>query len=230
MDYSMPGLPVLHHLLKFARVHVHPAISSSDTLFSFCPRSFPASGTFPVSQLFTSGDQNTGASPSASVLPMSIQGWFPLRLTSLISSSSLSLTRGSQEPSLATHSKAVLPVYTGTLVILSLRLLTRVKENQLCTLDQTFMRYLHLFWNILSKFSIYKTFFLLGLTKKTRKDCIHHAKKVLTSLPYTKCVRYTKWNIVFFKHSYKVEGRKKQNRRQCSSRKIKSGHQPCYSQ
>ena len=74
-------------------------------LFSFCPPSFPASGTFPMSQQFTSGDQNTGASPSASVLPMSIQGWFPLRLTSLISSSSLSLTRGSQEPSLAPQFK-----------------------------------------------------------------------------------------------------------------------------
>ena len=64
----------------------HPAISSSDTLFTFCPQSFPASGTFPMSQLFTSGNQNTGASDSASVLPMNIQGWFPLRLIlSLIS-------------------------------------------------------------------------------------------------------------------------------------------------
>ena len=62
----------------------HPAISSSDALFSFCPQSFPASRTFPMNQLFTSGDQNTGASSSASVLPMSIQGWFPLRLTNLI--------------------------------------------------------------------------------------------------------------------------------------------------
>ena len=57
----------------------HPAISSSHVLFSFCPPSSPASGTFPMSQLFASGDQNTGA--SASVIPMSIQGWFPLRLT-----------------------------------------------------------------------------------------------------------------------------------------------------
>ena len=56
----------------------HPTISSSDTLF-FCPRSFPASGTFPMSQLFISDDQNTGVSVSASVLPTSIQGWFPLR-------------------------------------------------------------------------------------------------------------------------------------------------------
>ena len=62
----------------------HPAISSSDALFSFCPQSFPVSGTFPVGWLFISGDQYTGASTSASVLPMSFQGWFPLRLTGLI--------------------------------------------------------------------------------------------------------------------------------------------------
>ena len=47
----------------------HPAISSSDALLSFCPQSFAASGTFPMSQPFTSGEQNTGASASASVLP-----------------------------------------------------------------------------------------------------------------------------------------------------------------
>ena len=63
----------------------HPAISSSDALFSFCPQYFPASGTFPMSQLLASSDQNTGASTSASVLPMSIQDWFPLRLIGLIS-------------------------------------------------------------------------------------------------------------------------------------------------
>ena len=69
----------------------HPAISSSDALFSFCPQSFPASGTFPVSQLFASDDQNTGA--SASVLPMSIQGWFSLKLTGLSSVLSKGLSR-----------------------------------------------------------------------------------------------------------------------------------------
>ena len=63
----------------------HPAISSSDAPFSFYPQSFPASGTFSVSHLFTSDAQNTGASASPSVLPMSIQGGFPLRLTGLIS-------------------------------------------------------------------------------------------------------------------------------------------------
>ena len=63
-----------------------PAISSSDALFFFSPPSFPASGTFPISHLFAlSGEQNTGTSASASVLPVNIQGWFPLGLTVLIS-------------------------------------------------------------------------------------------------------------------------------------------------
>ena len=63
----------------------HPASLSSDTLFSFYLQSFPASGTIPMSWLFTAGDQNTGALALVSVLPMSIQNWFPLRLTGLIS-------------------------------------------------------------------------------------------------------------------------------------------------
>ena len=62
----------------------HPANSFNDDPFSFCPQSFPASGTFPMCQLFTSSYQHTGASASASVLPMTIQGWFPLRLIGLI--------------------------------------------------------------------------------------------------------------------------------------------------
>ena len=61
----------------------HPTISSSDTLF-FCPQAFPASGTFPMSQLFTLGDQNTGVSASASVLPMYTQDLLPLGLTGFI--------------------------------------------------------------------------------------------------------------------------------------------------
>ena len=63
----------------------HPTISSSVTSFSSsCLQSFPASGSFPMNGLFTSG-QSTGASASASVLPMNIQGWFLLGLTGLIS-------------------------------------------------------------------------------------------------------------------------------------------------
>ena len=63
----------------------YPTLSSSATLFSFCLQSFPESGSFPMSWLFASGGQSIGASASASVLPMNIQGWFPLRLSSLIS-------------------------------------------------------------------------------------------------------------------------------------------------
>ena len=59
----------------------HPTISSSAIPFSSRLQSFPASGSFPVSQLFISGGQGIGVSASASVLPMNIQGWFPLQLT-----------------------------------------------------------------------------------------------------------------------------------------------------
>ena len=55
----------------------HPTVSSSVVHFSFCHQSFPASGSFLMSWLFTSGDQNIGTSASASILAMSIQGWFP---------------------------------------------------------------------------------------------------------------------------------------------------------
>ena len=59
----------------------HPTIMSSVIPFSSCLQSFPPSGSFPMSWLFTSGGQSTGASASASVFPMNIQGWFPFGLT-----------------------------------------------------------------------------------------------------------------------------------------------------
>ena len=69
----------------------HPAISSSVVPFCFCPQSFPASGSFPMSQLFASGGQSIGA--SASVLSMNIWGWLPLEWTGLISLKSKGLSR-----------------------------------------------------------------------------------------------------------------------------------------
>ena len=63
----------------------HPAISSSVVPFSSCPQSLPASGSFPMSQLFASGGQSIGVSASASVLPMNIQDWFPFGWTGWIS-------------------------------------------------------------------------------------------------------------------------------------------------
>ena len=84
----------------------HPIISSSAT--PFCPQSFPASGSFPMSQLFAWGGQSIGA--SASVLPMNFQGWFPLGLTDW-TDRRLSLytcsPRDSQEFSLAPQFKSI---------------------------------------------------------------------------------------------------------------------------
>ena len=68
-------------------------VSSSAAPFSFCLQSSPASGSFPISWLFTSGGQSIGASASASVLPMNIQDWCPLGLTGLISLQSKGLSR-----------------------------------------------------------------------------------------------------------------------------------------
>ena len=97
MDWSMPSFPVHHQLLKLAQTHVHRVgdfIQPSHPLSSPSPPSFnlSASGSFPVSQFFTSGGQNTGISASASVLPMNIQDWFPLRFTGLISLQSKELS------------------------------------------------------------------------------------------------------------------------------------------
>ena len=63
----------------------HPTISTSVVLFSSCLQSFPASGSFPMSQLFASGDQRIWVSASASVLPMNIQDWLPLGCNGWIS-------------------------------------------------------------------------------------------------------------------------------------------------
>ena len=71
----------------------HPTISSSVVPFSACPQSFPASGSFQMSQLFTSGGQNIGVSDSTSVLPMNTQDWFPLGWTGWISLQSKGLSR-----------------------------------------------------------------------------------------------------------------------------------------
>ena len=71
----------------------HPTISSSVISFSFCLQSFPASGSFPMSQFSASGGQSFGVSSSASVFPMNIQDWFPLGCTGSISLQSMGLSR-----------------------------------------------------------------------------------------------------------------------------------------
>ena len=114
MDYSMPGFPVNHQLPDLTQTYVHqtegpysnwfhPAISSSVIPFSSRLQSFPASGSFLVSQFFASGGQSIGVSTSPSVLPMNIHDWIPtfqysneysrLRLTGWISLQSKGLSR-----------------------------------------------------------------------------------------------------------------------------------------
>ena len=104
MDCSMPGFPVHHQLPELAQNQCplsqwcHPAISSSVTTFSFCLKSFPASGSFPVSQFFASGGQSIGVSALASVLSMNIQNWFPLGWTGWLSLQSKDCQESSPAP------------------------------------------------------------------------------------------------------------------------------------
>ena len=94
----------------------HPTISSSVISFSSCFQSFPASGAFKLGQFFTSGGQNTGVLASASVLPMNIQDWFPLRLTGWISLQSKGLSRVFSNTTVQKHnSSAVSFLYIPTL-------------------------------------------------------------------------------------------------------------------
>ena len=71
----------------------HPTISSAIVPFSSCPQSFPASGSFQMSQFFVSGGQSIGVSASSSVLPMNTQDWSPLGWTCWISLQSKRLSR-----------------------------------------------------------------------------------------------------------------------------------------
>ena len=95
-----PGVyPNSHTLSRWC----HPNISSSVVPFSSCPQSFPASGSFQMSHLFTSGGQSIGFSASTSVLPMNTQDWSPLRWTGWISLQS----NDSQESSPTPHFKSI---------------------------------------------------------------------------------------------------------------------------
>ena len=86
-------------------------------LLSFCPQFFPASGSFPVSQLFTSGGQSIEASASTSVPPMNIQGWFPLGLTGLISLPSKGFSRVFSSTTIQKHQSFLAQPFLWLLII-----------------------------------------------------------------------------------------------------------------
>ena len=124
MDCSMAGLPVYHQPPESTQAHVHligDAIQPSHPLipFSSCLQSFPASRSFPMSQLLALGGHSIGTSASASVLPVSIQGWFPLGLTGLISLMSKGDSQESsptpQFESISINSLALTLLYSPTL-------------------------------------------------------------------------------------------------------------------
>ena len=94
----MPGLPVHHQLLELTQIHVHrvgDAIQPSHPVipFSSCLQSFPASGSFQMSQFFTLGGQNIRISALSWVLPVNIQDWFALGWTGWIFLQSQGLSR-----------------------------------------------------------------------------------------------------------------------------------------
>ena len=128
----------------------HPTISPSVIPFSSYLQSFPASGSFPMSQFFTSGGQSIGVSASASVLPMNIQDWFPLVLTGF----SICSPKDTQESSPTPQFKASVLWHSAFFMIqLSHPCMTTGKTIALTR--QTFVgKVLSLLLNMLSKFVI----------------------------------------------------------------------------
>ena len=121
MNRSTPCLPVHHQLAEFTQTSscpssqwCHPAISSSAVPFS-CPQSFPASESFPMSQLFTWGGQSTGVSALASFLPKKSQGWPPLEWTDWFSLQSKGLSRVFSNTTVQKHSSAFSFLHSPTL-------------------------------------------------------------------------------------------------------------------
>ena len=95
--------PGVHSNSRPSSQRCYPAISSSVIPFSSCPQSLPASGSFPMSQLFAWGGQSIGVSASASVLPINTQDWSPLGWTGWISLQSKGLSRVFSNTTLQKH-------------------------------------------------------------------------------------------------------------------------------
>ena len=129
----------------------HPTISSSVAPFSSCPQSFPASGSFPLSQSFASGGQSIRASASVSVLPMNIQGWFPLGLTGLISLLSKGLSRVFSSTTVQKHRffSTQLSLWTSSHTCIWL-----LKKTTALTIWTFVSKMISLLFNTLSKFVI----------------------------------------------------------------------------
>ena len=154
MDCSTTVFPVFHYHPEFAQTHVHwvnYAIQPSHPLSlpspPHPPQSFPESGFFPVSWVFASGGQSIEDSASASVLPINIQGWFPLGLTGLISL----MSKDSEESSLAPRCKSISSLVLNVFYGLMLRSIHDYWKNYSLTR-----------WTILGKVCLYFLICYLG--------------------------------------------------------------------
>ena len=154
---STPGFPVLCYLQEFSQTHAHwfsdatqPTISSCVVSFSSCPQSFPASGPFPMSQLFASGGQSSGSSTSSSVLPKNIQGWFPLGW--LVWSPCCS--KDFQESSLAPQFQSINSLALSLLYGSTLHLYMTTGKNIALTIQTFVSKGMSLLFNTLSRFVI----------------------------------------------------------------------------
>ena len=127
-----------------------PTISSSVIPFPSCLQSFPASGSFPMSQFFASDGQSIGVSASASVLPMNIQDWFPLGLTGWISLQSTRLSSLLQH-----HSSKASILQCSTFFILQLSHPYMTTGKTIALTRQTYVgKVMSLLFNMLSSLAI----------------------------------------------------------------------------
>ena len=126
----------------------HPTVSSSVIPFSSCLQSFAASGSFPMSQFFTSGNQSNGASASVSIVPMNIQDWFPLGLTGLISLQFKGLSRVFYQH----HSSKASLLWRSAFFMVQLSYLYMTTVKTIALTRWTFIgKVMSLFFNMLSR-------------------------------------------------------------------------------
>ena len=156
MNHSMPGIPVHHQLPEFTQTRAssrwcRPAISSSVIPFSSCLQSLPASGSFPMSQLFPWGGQSIGVSASASVLPNEHPGLLSFRMDWL----DLLAVQGTLKSLLQHHSSKVSILWHSAFFIVQLSLLYMTTGETIALTRWTFVgRVISLLFNMLSIFVI----------------------------------------------------------------------------
>ena len=156
MKRSTTGFPVLHYLPGVCSTSCplsqwcHLTNSSSAALFSFFPQSFPASGSFSMNQLFASDGQSIGASASLSVLPINIQGWFPLGLISF--RIDLLTVQGTLKSLLQNHNSKASILWHSVFFMVQFSHLYKTTGKTIALITQTFVgKVMSLLFNMLSR-------------------------------------------------------------------------------